>query len=78
MKNLSWRVPVLTVFAMWLVACDSHQEPTTDVEWQAFCEAPDSFERIKAITDEAKRQRVGSTCARAPWKKFVPSKPQAF
>ena len=67
-----------TVVALCLTACDSYNEPTTDEDWRAFCEAPDNGARIKAIADEAKRQKAAGVCFRAPWQKFEPSKPRSW
>lgn len=68
----------ITFSLIFLTACDSYKEPKSEAEWQAFCEAPDSTARIKAIKDEEKRRNAGSTCFHAPWKKFVPSEPRIF
>lgn len=72
-----------TAVALGLTACNSdkensYMEPRTDEEWKAFCESPDSEARIKAIADEAKRQKAAGVCFRAPWQKFEPSKPRTW
>lgn len=77
-ENIISKASVLALIAFSLTACDSYKEPKTDEEWRIFCEAPNSFERIKAIPNEAKRQRAGSACSRAPWQKFVPSQPRKW
>ena len=61
-----------------LAACDSYKEPATNEEWKAFCEAPDSVTRIKAIANEGQRQKAGSICLNAPWQKAVQSKPRTW
>lgn len=78
MKKLTWKVCFSISSASFMVACDSYKEPKTLEEWKAFCEAPDSFEKIKAITDEKKQQKAGSTCFRAPWIQYAPSPPKAW
>lgn len=78
MKKLAFSAVALVVIATGLTACDSYKEPTTDEEWKTFCEAPNSEARIKAITDEGKRQKAAGMCLHAPWQKFVPSKPRAW
>jgi hypothetical protein len=67
-----------TVVALCSTACNSYNEPKTSGEWKAFCEAPDSDARIKAISDEAKRQKAAGVCLHAPWQKFEPSKPRTW
>jgi len=78
LKNAPWKGMAIFLGVMSLTACDSYKEPRTDEEWKAFCQAPDSTARLKAIKDEAKRQRAADTCFRSPWQKFVPSKPKAW
>lgn len=46
MKNFTLRLCLSVSFALFLAACDSYKEPKTVEEWKAFCEAPDSFEKI--------------------------------
>ncbi len=57
---------------------DSFKEPRSDAEWKSFCEAPDFKQKLLAIEDKAQRELVAGTCLRAPWQKFVPSKPKAW
>jgi entry exclusion lipoprotein TrbK len=79
LNNESWKNVAIVLAVMALTACgDSYKEPKTNEEWKAFCQAPDSVARIKAIKDEAKRQAAAGTCLRAPWQKFVPSKPKSW
>lgn len=78
MKKTYLKAIPAIVIALCLAACNSYKEPATDEEWKAFCEAPDSDARIKAITDEAKRQKAAGLCFRAPWQKFEPSKPRTW
>lgn len=79
MAALNIRATTALIFVVaGLAACDSYKEPTTNEEWKAFCEAPDSAERIKAIKDEGQRQKAASACFNAPWQKFAPSKPRSW
>jgi entry exclusion lipoprotein TrbK len=78
MKKLVFTASSLVFIATCLNACDSYKEPATEGDWKVFCEAPNSDQRIKAITDEAKRQKAASMCLNAPWQKFVPSKPRTW
>lgn len=57
---------------------DDFKALRSDAEWKAFCEAPDYKQKLLAIEDKEQRERVASTCLRAPWQKFVPSKPKAW
>lgn len=57
---------------------EGFREPRSDAEWKAFCEAPDYKQKLLAIEDKEQRERVAGTCLRAPWQKFVPSKPKAW
>jgi len=57
---------------------DGFKEPRADAEWKAFCEAPDYKQKLLAIEDKAQRERVAGICLRAPWQKFVPSKPKTW
>jgi hypothetical protein len=77
LKNESWKSVAMVMAVMSLTACgDSYKEPKTKEEWKAFCQAPDSAARIKAIKDEAKRLKAGDTCFLSG--KFVPSKPMSW
>ena len=79
LNNESWKNVAIVLAVTALTACgDSYKEPKTNEEWKAFCQAPDSVARIKAIKDEAKRLKAGDTCFLAPWQKFVPSKPKSW
>ncbi len=57
---------------------DGFKEPSSDAEWKVFCEAPDYQKKLLVIEDKEQRERVAGTCLRAPWQKFVPSKPKAW
>lgn len=52
--------------------------PKTDAEWIEFCKAPDMTQRLMALRDVEYRQEIGSTCVRAPWRKFKPSPAKAW
>jgi len=54
------------------------QEPKSESEWKTFCEAPNLKNRLEKINDKELRQKVASTCARAPWQKFVSSPPRSW
>lgn len=77
-----WKVAgaIVIGFAISLPAAgqDGFKEPRSDAEWKAFCEAPDYKQKLLAIEDKVQRERVAGTCLRAPWQKFVPSKPKAW
>lgn len=60
------------------VGAGGFKEARSDAEWKAFCEAPDYQQKLVAIQDKAQRERVAGVCLRAPWLKFVPSKPKAW
>ena len=61
-----------------IVAAERFKEPKTDAEWKAFCDAPDYMKTVSAIGDKEQRERVGSTCFRAPWIKFKPSEKKSW
>ncbi|MEQ1543534.1 hypothetical protein [Methyloglobulus sp.] len=79
-KFICYKVFLVLLIALSFTGCNqsadksnsssSFIEPKTNEEWKAFCEAPDSRERIKAIEDKEKRGDVAGVCLRTPWKKF--------
>lgn len=80
MKKSNWnKVSIVLLVMFSFFGCEkssevsnsSFIEPKTNEEWKAFCEAPDSHERIKAIEDKEKRGDVAGVCLRTPWKKIV-------
>lgn len=77
-----WKVVVTMVVGIAIIlpaaGKDGVKEPRSDAEWKAFCEAPDYKQKLLAIEDKEQRERVAGTCLRAPWQKFVPSKPKAW
>lgn len=66
------------VISLPVTSKDGFKEPRSDAEWKAFCEAPDYKQKLLTIEDIDQRERVAGTCLRAPWQKFVPSKPKAW
>ena len=80
MKSIASLFTFISFFALasGCGAAGDFKEPKTEVEWKTFCEAPGYLEKIKEIKDKEQRERVSSTCWRAPWQKFVPSKPKQW
>lgn len=77
-----WKVVGAMVLGITIIlpaaAKESLKEARSDAEWKVFCEAPDYKQKLLAIEDKEQRERVAGTCLRAPWQKFVQSKPKAW
>ncbi|MDD2801211.1 MAG: entry exclusion lipoprotein TrbK [Methylobacter sp.] len=68
----------LTIMTSVSACAEKVPEPKTDAEWEAFCNAPDFLETVKKIKNKEQREEIGSTCFRAPWRKFKPSTPKSW